>query len=442
MIHREKLSERIDALHSAQLSLEEYLDVLRERVTEVEPQIGALVSEPDRWGRIQQRAETLRQTCSASNDAPRLYGVPVGIKDIFHVDGLPTKAGSKLPPAALSGRQSPVVTRLQAAGAIVLGKTVTAEFAYFDPGPTRNPHNREHTPGGSSSGSAAAVAAGLCPLAIGSQTVGSVIRPAAFCGIVGYKPSDGRLSTEGMLPFSPSVDHVGYFTQDVEGIERVGPVLCEEWASVDPDSRPTLGIPEGPYLEQASGEGYERFTEQTQVLETAGYEIQRVSMLDSIGAVNERHERLTHAEAALVHDNWYDEYGDRYSETMAEIVEAGREVTVEELAAARSSRAELRDSIETTMQESGVDILLSPAAPGPAPSGIDDTGDPVMNLPWTHAGVPAITVPAGTADNGLPLGMQCVAPVMKDEYLVACANGVAEALANGPQRNSSGLQDS
>ena len=159
--------------------------------------------------------------------------MPVGVKDIFHAAGFETRAGSQLPPELLTGPEADAVGRLRAAGCLILGKTVTTEFAYYEPEPTRNPHNLAHTPGGSSSGSAAAVAAGLAPLALGTQTIGSVIRPAAFCGIVGFKPSYGRISPEGLIFFSPSLDHVGLFTQDVAGMSLAAAVLCENLGAGD-----------------------------------------------------------------------------------------------------------------------------------------------------------------------------------------------------------------
>ncbi|MFC7165241.1 amidase family protein [Halospeciosus flavus] len=202
----------------------------------------------------------------------------------------------------LEAPESTAWTRLADAGAVPLGKTVTAEFAYFAPGPTRNPHDPGRTPGGSSSGSAAAVAAGLCPLALGTQTVGSVVRPAAFCGVVGVKPSFGRVPTDGVVPVSTSVDHVGWFTQDVAGAELAAAVLCDDWDTL-PESgfRPTLGVPAEAYLDQADEVGRRRFEAQLDALDQAGYEIVRTDVLDDVEAVNERHERLMAGEMALVH---------------------------------------------------------------------------------------------------------------------------------------------
>jgi Asp-tRNA(Asn)/Glu-tRNA(Gln) amidotransferase A subunit family amidase len=200
----------------------------------------------------------------------------VGVKDIFHVDGFPTHAGSKLPAQDLAGEQAATVTQLKQAGALVFGKTVTTEFAYFGPGPTRNPRNLEHTPGGSSSGSAAAVAAGMVPAALGTQTIGSIIRPAAFCGVVGYKPTSGRLSTQGVIPLSPTLDHVGLFAPKAARMHWLASQLVDGWAARAPLAKPVLGIPVGPYMNSTSAEGLAAFEAAQGKLTEAGYEARGV----------------------------------------------------------------------------------------------------------------------------------------------------------------------
>lgn len=426
MINDEPLFETAVSLRTGGTDPSTCLDTLKDRAERVEPRIEALLDEPNRWTRLEREASALEARFDDSATRPPLYGVPVGIKDIVHVDGFLTRAGSDLPPETLTGSEAASVRALREAGALVLGKTVTTEFAYFEPGPTRNPHNPDHTPGGSSSGSAAAVAAGLCPLALGSQTIGSVVRPAAFCGIVGLKPTYGRIPIEGVLPVAPSVDHVGFFTQDVAGARLAASVLYDHWRPESVEA-PTLGVPEGPYLEQAEQEALDQFREQVVRLEEAGYEIRRVELLENIEAINERHNRLVAAETALSHSEWFAGYGERYAEETVDLIREGHEVDVGELCEARGGRGELRESVETVMNEEGIDIWLCPAAPGPAPEGIGDTGDPVMNLPWTHSGLPALSVPAGEID-GLPLGLQCVGGYGEDERLLAWAEGVADVL--------------
>lgn len=429
MLHKNPLATNAADLRRGHLDIDGQVDELEARVADVEPEIESLVPEKNRWERIRDRVTELQNRYSDPADRPPLYGVPVGVKDIIHADGLPTRCGSDLPAESVEGPEAQSVTRLKESGAVVLGKTVTTEFAYFEPGPTRNPHDVDHTPGGSSSGSAAAVAAGLCPLALGTQTIGSVIRPAAFCGVVGFKPSYDRIPTEGVVPFSSSVDHVGFFTQDTRGASLAAALLCDDWRSLpDPRELPTLGVPEGPYLNQASDVGRAAFEEHVDRLEDAGYEVQRVKAFENIEEINERHQRLTAAEFAITHEDWYREYADRYAETTRELIEEGQQVPTAEVAAGRRGRHELRETLESRMAEKDVDLWVAPAAPGPAPEGIGDTGDPVMNLPWTHSGLPTVTVPAGKTDNGLPLGVQCVAPFGADEDLLAWSHGLEDAL--------------
>ncbi|MBZ0303302.1 MAG: amidase, partial [Anaerolineae bacterium] len=259
-------------LRSSKLDLLAFIERLLDRIDVVDAQTQALVPEPDRRARVLREAEALQTRYPDPQTRPPLYGVPVGVKDIFRVEGLPTRAGSTLPPELFDAPEAACVTRLRQQGALVVGKTVTTEFAYFEPGPTRNPHDLTRTPGGSSSGSAAGVAAGLCLLAIGTQTVGSVIRPAAFCGVVGYKPSYGRIDPTGVIFFSPALDHVGLFTQDVAGMQLAASVVCQDCRSVkaDKDSRlPVLGVPDGPYLDQALPEALAAFEQPVAQLQAA-----------------------------------------------------------------------------------------------------------------------------------------------------------------------------
>src|SRR5690606_16531226 len=186
-----------------------YLEQMCRRIDHIDPEVKAMLPESDRLHRLRAEAALLREQSQTPDDYPPLFGALVGVKDVFHVDGFVTRAGSEVPPELFAGPEAAVVRLLREAGALIAGKTVTTEFAYMEPGPTRNPHNLEHTPGGSSSGSAAAVAAGMVNLAVGTQTIGSVIRPAAYCGIVGFKPTLNRIPTEGLVYFSPTIDHVG-----------------------------------------------------------------------------------------------------------------------------------------------------------------------------------------------------------------------------------------
>ena len=257
------LSKIISQLQSKELTLEKLIDELCDKLEKWDSKIKAFLPETNRRERLQQDLRELFHKFPDPADRPILFGIPIGVKDIFHVDGFETKAGSDLPSEILQGKEAKVVSKLKQTGALIMGKTVTTEFAFFHPGPTCNPHNFAHTPGGSSSGSAAAVAAGFCPLTLGTQTIGSISRPASFCGIVGFKPSFGRISTAGIIPFSRSADHIGFFTQDLEGSQIIASILCENWNDDLPEinRKPVLGIPKGKYLQQASPEILSAFWE-------------------------------------------------------------------------------------------------------------------------------------------------------------------------------------
>jgi Asp-tRNA(Asn)/Glu-tRNA(Gln) amidotransferase A subunit family amidase len=397
-----------------------YVEEMCDRAEKLDPHIEALLPEPDRRRRLRAEAEELQSRYPDPVNRPPLYGALVAVKDIFHVSGFVTRAGSAIPPELFAGPEAVCVQGLRDAGALILGKSVTTEFAYFEPGPTRNPHNLSHTPGGSSSGSAAAVAAGLCTLSLGTQTIGSVIRPAAFCGIVGFKPTLQRIPTAGLVYFSRTLDQVGFFTQDVAGMALAASVLCRPWNAVPPaEALPVLGVPTGPYLEQADPEGLRAFEEQVAKLESIGCAIKKVPTLSGIGDLNQLHRRLVFGEFAREHAEIYATHASLYRPRTAEIIELGKKVSDEELATGRAHSAALRKELEATMAEAGIDLWVCPSAPGPAPQGIHSTGDPKMNLPWTHAGMPVITLPAGRAGNGLPLGLQLVAPFGADEKLAA-----------------------
>jgi Asp-tRNA(Asn)/Glu-tRNA(Gln) amidotransferase A subunit family amidase len=409
-------------LRSDQLDLHSHIDAVCARIEQVDPVIEALLAEPDRRGRLHRAASALAAAYPDPAGRPPLYGALLAVKDIFHVEGFVTRAGATAPPELFAGPEAACVTRLRQAGALVLGKAVTTEFAYFEPGPTRNPHNLGHTPGGSSSGSAAAVAAGLAPLALGTQTIGSVIRPAAFCGVAGFKPSLGRVDPNGLVFFSRTLDQVGLFTQDVAGMALAASVLCHDWRDLPaPNRLPVLGVPVGPYLEQAEPAALRAFWQQMGRLVGAGVTVQEVPALAGIDALNTLHRRLVFAEFAQEHAQIYARHAALYRPRTAEIIEIGRTVSQEELAAARANIAMLRRQLEGLMNTAGIDLWGCPAATGPAPEGLRATGDPAMNLPWTHAGLPAITLPVGRAEAGLPLGLQLVAAFGRDEHLLGWA---------------------
>jgi Asp-tRNA(Asn)/Glu-tRNA(Gln) amidotransferase A subunit family amidase len=425
------LQTLVPALKSGELSLSQYLHQLEPYFEAENARVHAFLPEADRFARLRAAAKDLEARYPTPAERPPLYGVLFGVKDIFHVEGFPTRAGSTLPPEELTGPQAEVVSQLKAAGAVVLGKTVTTEFAYYGPGPTVNPHNPAHTPGGSSSGSAAAVAAQLCGLTLGSQTIGSTVRPAAFCGVVGFKPTYGRASLAGVIPVSVTLDHVGFFTRTVASVALVAEVVLADWQglpSLAAADLPRLGVPTGPYLAHLSLEGASHFQATQEKLKQAGFTIEAVEVLPNFETLAEGHRRLMAYEAAQTHETWFAEYGDRYHAKTKALIEMGHSVSADEAAEYRAGQETARRHLRQAMTAHGVSLWLAPPAIGPAPKGLDSTGDPIMNLPWTYTGWPALNLPSGLSDNGLPLGLQVTAEGGQDEFLLAWAGRLASVL--------------
>jgi Asp-tRNA(Asn)/Glu-tRNA(Gln) amidotransferase A subunit family amidase len=367
---------------------------------------------------IDEQIETLFSRFPDPSRRPPLFGVPVGVKDIFRVNGATIRCGSLLPPVLFEGPEAACVSRLRDAGAIIFARTATTEFAYFEAAATRNPHNPAHTPGGSSSGSAAGVAAGLFPLALGTQTVGSIVRPASFCGVVGMKPSLGKIPTAGVVYFSPTVDHVGFFCRRVADIQQV-------MAAFDPGGskgvvlqRLRLGVPVGKYLYQAPGQVMEWFENVVSVLDGEGFDVVRVPCLDDISEIAARHRDLIAAEFALEQEGWFRDFAHLYRPATRDIILKGQSVSKARLAETRESCLALRRELGVAMDESGLDLWICPSTLGEAPAGLGGTGSPAMNLPWTHAGLPVISLPCGRGGKGLPLGLQCVGRFGEDARLV------------------------
>ncbi|MGI8870717.1 MAG: amidase family protein [Mycobacteriales bacterium] len=394
----------------------------------LDPEIRAFLAEPGRRHRLR------REIADGIAGGGRLAGVPVGIKDIIRVDGFTTRAGSQLPPKLFAGLEAAVVRRVRAAGGAIAGKTVTAEFASTAPGDTRNPHHLGHTPGGSSSGSAAAVAAGMVPLAIGSQTAGSVIRPAAYCGVVGFKPSRGRIPIEGTIPNAPSFDVLGTFTADVAGAAVAGAALCDGWQP-HPDTQPIIGVPVGDYLDRTDPSALEAFRRTAKALQEQGFAVTDVPAFtavatdtaDAIDRVIARHRAVNGYEFAQMHADWFDRFGPLYRPATAAAIERGRRVSAESYRRAYDECTGFGARTVEVMRAAGIDIWLTPAATGPAPVGLAGTGDPSMNLPWTQADLPALTLPAGTLGL-LPLGVQLVGRSGADEALIGYAAAVESVL--------------
>jgi Asp-tRNA(Asn)/Glu-tRNA(Gln) amidotransferase A subunit family amidase len=415
-------------LASGEVPLVDYIESCMAAIANHEESVQALLPEVNRRARLLQEARVLQERFPSSASRPPLYGVLVGVKDLFHADGFITRAGSALPFELFAGAEAEVVSRLKRAGALVLGKTVTTEFAFMEPGPTRNPHNLDHTPGGSSSGSAAAMACGFCSLALGTQTIGSISRPAAYCGVVGFKPSFGRVSRAGVVPFSESADHIGYFTHSVAGARLVAPVLCDDWnqalSSTEDARNIVCGIPDGAFLEQAEPAALRHFEEVVQRLQSFGCEIRRVPLFADIADINARHRAMITAELAEFHKPWFSDCESSYRKGTRDAIKSGFAVSAAELQRGKDGRFALRSEIHRAMNSFGIDLWLSPSATGEAPKGIAATGSPNMNLPWTHAGLPTVSIPSGKSACGLPFGLQLAARFYADEKLLIWAEEI------------------
>ena len=425
------LSEQVAATRSGELSLQDLISQTLERLDEVNPLVRAMLPDPRQRERLSSEAAMLMEQWPSPEDRPPLYGAMLAVKDIFNVDRMPTRAGSAVPPESFSGPEADVVKRLRAAGVLVLGKAVTTEFAFFASGATANPHNREHTPGGSSSGSAAAVAAGIAPLALGSQTVGSVIRPATFCGVVGFKPSYDRIPTGGTLYYSPSVDTIGYFVSSVTDAILVASTILLGWREGEDAEAgsPRIGIPTGAFLDQAGPEMQGAIEQASAKLREAGINVEPTPTLHDIAEINVRHRHMTTFEFAETHEERYAKYGAMFRPESARLYEAGKAISTADAEAGRASRIALRQRLHERMDRAGIDAWLAPSAVGPATKGLGSTGEPAMNLPWTHAGMPVINLPFGEAD-GLPLGLSLVGRFGHDETLLGQAAIVEAALAD------------
>jgi Asp-tRNA(Asn)/Glu-tRNA(Gln) amidotransferase A subunit family amidase len=406
------------------------LDEFEKFYADKEPHIHAFLEEPDRFARLRREALQLANKNRKPEKRGPLFGLLLGVKDMFQVDGFATHAGSRLPARELKGREAESVGLLKRAGMLVAGKTHTTEFAYFAPGPTRNPNNPEYTPGGSSSGSAAAVAAGLVDLALGTQTIGSVIRPASYCGVVGYKPSYGRISTEGVIPLARSLDHVGLFAHDVSTAARGAAVLVTDWKKQKASTnKPYLAVVEGEYLQLADEEMRLHFENIVERLKQAGYSVKRVNALPNFAKVVERHNTILGAQAAQAHAAWFAGYSQLYHEKTAELIKKGMNIPEDLLKKSLDDARSFSLSLTTQMDIHGIDLWISPAATGAAPKGLTSTGDPVMNLPWTQAGLPTLGIPSGRNAAGMPLGFQMTADFNRDEDLFAWGAEIESLLA-------------
>ncbi|SHL40626.1 amidase [Bradyrhizobium lablabi] len=376
-----------------------------------------------------------------------LSGIPVAIKDIIATADMPTTNGSPVYKGVVPTADAWIVERLRNLGATIFGKTVSTEFAWRHPGPTVNPWNHDHTPGGSSSGSAAAVAAGLVPLALGTQTLGSVVRPAAFNGVVGFKPSFGAIPRTGVHPLSPSLDHVGFFARRVDDValalsllggssdsDRHGrPVPAFEVSiegGVAPIEKPRLAIVRFAKWSRAEPEQQQVFDAAIAKLRDAGGVLEELE-LESLDQANwSAVNTILTSEGAFIFDGLVERYPDRTSDPLKSLVQTGKAHSATEYLGAKATQERLRFEFAKSIW--GFDAVLTLPAFGEAPKGLSYTGDAEYCAPWTLLGVPAISLPAGFGKNGLPLGLQVVGAYREDYKILRVAKWVESALKFNP----------
>jgi aspartyl-tRNA(Asn)/glutamyl-tRNA(Gln) amidotransferase subunit A len=434
------LAEMISAVRRKKLSPVELTESLLARIDSLEATIKAWVTLP----RVSlfREARRCEQEALRGNFRGPLHGIPIGVKDIFYTAGMRTTGGSKIFEKFVPGFDSTPVTRLKKAGALILGKTATTEFAMADPAPTCNPWNPAHTPGGSSSGSAAAVATSMCPGALGSQTGGSVLRPAAYCGVVGLKPTAGRISRYGVFPLAYTLDHVGVLTRTVEDAA----LLFEPLAGFDPldaasSREPVAGLsrflqpPRRPlrvglirafYEKNSAKAAWKNTEEALGKLSRAGAQVEEVEMPASFAAVHDAHHLIQKVEAASFHERLFEKSPGLYRPKLRELVEIGLLIPGVDYLRAQKIKGLFRREMEAVLRN--YDCLISPATSSPAPKGLASTGNPWFQAPWSLSGLPTIGLPSGLDSQGFPLALQLVGKAYEEGLLLAAARWCEEVL--------------
>jgi Asp-tRNA(Asn)/Glu-tRNA(Gln) amidotransferase A subunit family amidase len=427
-----------------------------ERVEAVEAKVRAWTFlDPDHARQQAEAADLRRKQGKALGP---LHGVPLGVKDIFDTGDMPTELGSPLWAGRTPRRDAAIVARLRAAGAVIMGKTVTTEYAYRRPGKTTNPHDPGRTPGGSSSGSAAAVAAQMVPGAVGSQTNGSVIRPAAFCGVVGFKPTHGLIPRSGMLLLSRTLDHVGVFARTVADVALIAETLAG-FDEEDPDTRPiarpplaTVAASEPPlpprlaFVRSPAWEHAEPVTREAfaELVEALGEAVAEVDLGASFARAVEMHRTIMEVEMAHNLHRDYEKGGNRLSAPLRALIERGRGHTAVDYAAAVAGIPALNGALDPVFEE--FDAIVTPPAPGEAPPGLETTGDPIFCTVWTYLGTPAVTLPLLQSAAGMPLGVQLVGRRGGDARLLRTARWLVETLGDarrpGRQKTAAARADS
>ena len=431
-----------EAMDLGLLSSQELVEACFARIDELEDSIGAWAHLDKDVAMVQARkADEFR---ASGLPVGALHGLPIGIKDIIDTSDYPTERGTILHQGRKPGTDATLVALLKEAGAIILGKTVTTELAVFSPGKTRNPHNTEHTPGGSSSGSAAAVSSAMVPLAVGTQTNGSVIRPASFCGVYGFKPSFGRISRHGVLQQSAPLDTVGVFARNLDDLALIADVLMRYDAqdaamtpiappcissvmAQEPPSEPIFAFVRTPVwdsVEEVTKDGFRELIEIANEKKPKTIDI--VDLASGFADLHEDHRKVMEADLAKSYADEYERGKSRLSTVLREMIERGQTVSDAEYQASVAKIEQYRDALDEIFES--YDAIITPSTPGPAPAGIDATGSPVMNTIWTFCGTPAINLPLLQSPEGLPIGVQLICEKDDDARLFRTSRWLLEHL--------------
>lgn len=438
--YRLGVAEAAQQMRNRELSPVSLAQSLLERIEALEPTLQAWVTidREEVLTTAQQREQELERKAAKGV----LHGVPVGLKDIFYTAGMKTSACSRIYADFVPAYDATVVARLKGAGAIILGKAVTTEFASSDPSPTRNPWNLAHTPGGSSSGSSVAVATGMCAAALGSQTGGSTCRPAAYNGIVGLKPTYGRISRYGVVPLSWSLDTVGILVRSVEDAA----IMLQVMAGHDPhdpgsstqavpdyleqmkahDQPPRIGLIKEFFFGRSTPEIRSHTEAIAQKLAQAGATVEEISLPRSFATAHSCQRVVSNVEAAAFHEESFRERADEYGPKIRANIEMGMLVPGVRYLQAQRLRRQFRQDMTDLVK--WVDMALTPATPEPAPGDLTTTGDAVFQAPWTSSGLPTIVIPSGLSQTGLPLGVQFGGLPFEEGKLLGAARWCEEAL--------------
>ena len=433
-------TEAVGKIRDGEITSEELVQACLDRIDQADGEIEA-------WAHLKpeyalDQARMLDAQRAEGGPVGPLHGIPVGVKDIFDTELLPTENGTVLDSGRQPMEDCRVVSLLKEAGAVIMGKTVTTELALLGPGKTKNPHNPAHTPGGSSSGSAAAVASYMVPLAIGSQTNGSVIRPASFCGIVGFKPSHGLIPRTGVLALSAPLDTVGTYARSIEDVALLTELLVahdpgdkdtrararpplSRTAAEEPPMTPMIAFAKTAVWDQADKETQEAFGE---LIELLGDDCSDLPLSEPFDHAVEMHRNIMNADLAKSFAGYYERGKDKLTDTLCEMIEFGQKVSAVDYNKAVEYRELLNSGLNLVFDF--YDIIITPATPGPAPAGLESTGSPVFNTLWTFTGVPAITLPLMQGENGMPLGVQLIGPRGDDARLLRTARWLTSRVAD------------